>query len=371
MFRRLVVFAGVAVVCVWASPPVCKALTAPSLRDSQRETWDLAKGPPGREVAALAQTPDGRMWVAGRNGLAWLDGQRWNGIAKEPGFDPAKGIVALSADDTGTLWLAPASGEPLCLKGGHATSCVPVGHHIAYADQLHVTDLEAGPKGSMWFSIADMVYLAAQGQLSWPSSFPREMTGELRDIEVGDDGQLWLGAARGLFYRDSHGDVKPHAIPPGAEVAEVFALAGGRKGAIYAAGAGFLLRMSKEGDRVVRESDGLVRARFTGILEDRAGNVWVSSDRGLVRWQPNHPEPLQIFTQADGLPSDDLTALFEDRQGGLWIGTRGAGVARFTDRPPLLSTRTWWYGLGLLLVGAVGMVLRWRRSSRGRPATVS
>ncbi len=86
------------------------------------------------------------------------------------------------------------------------------------------------------------------------------------------------------------------------------------------------------------------------VLEDRDGNVWMGTRRGLVRFQAGRG--FTTFTRADGLPDDDITALFEDREGSLWVGTRGGGLAQFTDRtlehragPPSLRDR-WVYSRG-------------------------
>src|SRR5262249_49915986 len=65
------------------------------------------------------------------------------------------------------------------------------------------------------------------------------------------------------------------------------------------------------------------------ILQDRRGEIWVSTDRGLFRFDAkpalahlNHLRPAARYATTGGLPTDDVTLAFEDSRGDIWIGTR-------------------------------------------------
>ena len=70
----------------------------------------------------------------------------------------------------------------------------------------------------------------------------------------------------------------------------------------------------------------LVRGRLA-YVEDRAGNVWVSSNRGLARHHDGR------FTQSTlhKPPRPRVTGLHVDPRGRLWVGTQGAGLFRSDD----------------------------------------
>jgi signal transduction histidine kinase/streptogramin lyase len=66
------------------------------------------------------------------------------------------------------------------------------------------------------------------------------------------------------------------------------------------------------------------------LIEDRQGNVWVFTKRGLFRCTPTSLEPL-----AAGV---SVRSLFSDRDDNLWVGTNGDGLVRFKDRPVRMFT---------------------------------
>ena len=60
------------------------------------------------------------------------------------------------------------------------------------------------------------------------------------------------------------------------------------------------------------------------ISQDRAGTLWISTERGLYRLDPASGETTQYtHHDADGasLSSDDIRSSGEDREGALWVAT--------------------------------------------------
>jgi signal transduction histidine kinase/streptogramin lyase len=64
----------------------------------------------------------------------------------------------------------------------------------------------------------------------------------------------------------------------------------------------------------------------SAILEDRQGNLWFGTNKGLFKLKDG---VVSVFTTKDGLPGDDVKIIHEDRQGRLWIGTYG-GLAQLS-----------------------------------------
>jgi signal transduction histidine kinase len=66
------------------------------------------------------------------------------------------------------------------------------------------------------------------------------------------------------------------------------------------------------------------------ILRDRDGGLWGGTHtEGIVHW---HLGRTDVFSEPDGLSSDHVNPLFEDREGNMWAGTT-KGLDRFRELP--------------------------------------
>ena len=66
--------------------------------------------------------------------------------------------------------------------------------------------------------------------------------------------------------------------------------------------------------------------KLTGVVFDRAGNLWAGGPGGAVVWHPDGTH--SQYTQVDGLVNDSVWAVLAAPDGAIWFGTSG-GVARF------------------------------------------
>jgi len=72
-------------------------------------------------------------------------------------------------------------------------------------------------------------------------------------------------------------------------------------------------------------SDGLAGDVALRVLEDRSGNIWVTTSIGVSRFDGL---TWRNYTSADGVPAAHTNAIFEDSGGNLWVGGLGE-VSRF------------------------------------------
>ncbi|MCY3683475.1 MAG: sigma 54-interacting transcriptional regulator [Gemmatimonadetes bacterium] len=72
-------------------------------------------------------------------------------------------------------------------------------------------------------------------------------------------------------------------------------------------------------------ADGLLDNQITDLLEDRHGNLWIATQRGLSCFDG---VVFRNFTTEDGLPCNRIHCLFEDSRGHLWLSMDG-GVAHY------------------------------------------
>ena len=86
---------------------------------------------------------------------------------------------------------------------------------------------------------------------------------------------------------------------------------------------GFARWHPEDGLKFYGIEDGLIDRKVTDLLLDRAGNLWIATQRGLSCFDG---VVFRSFTTEDGLPSNRIRCLFEDSRGHLWLGTDGGVV---------------------------------------------
>src|SRR6185503_3857756 len=86
------------------------------------DVWTADDGLPDSSVTAIAQTPDGYLWIGTYNGLVRFDGLRFAVFdpANTPALSHAR-VRKLSLDDQGTLWINTFDGAMTSLQQGAFT----------------------------------------------------------------------------------------------------------------------------------------------------------------------------------------------------------------------------------------------------------
>jgi signal transduction histidine kinase len=80
--------------------------------------------------------------------------------------------------------------------------------------------------------------------------------------------------------------------------------------------------------RVYTTNEGLANDRVISILEDRQGNLWLGTFEGLSRYSDGE---FISYSQTDGMPESTVRTIYEDQSGSIWIGTYDTGLYRFKD----------------------------------------
>jgi signal transduction histidine kinase/ligand-binding sensor domain-containing protein len=292
-----------------------------SLADCTVQVWRVRDGLPAAWVRAMAQSPDGYLWIATSGGLGRLDGAEAVTIPADPPLGRLSDVMDVAVASDGTLWVLPSFGEPVCRQERTLGAC---GGKPAVPTMRPYLVTE-GPPGTIWIAAREGLYRHAGGQLALvyaAAALPFQ-----RANAIHADGQrLWVGAQNGLFVQEG-GRFRAYAGPDGfaPKAVQAFHQRGNQ---LWAAAAEGLLRIDLESGAAVAHPHAFP-GRPIQVIEDRDGNLWIGGYGGLVRFREG---TFTTFTVQDGLPDDDVTALFEDREGSLWVGTRTGGLAQFSDR---------------------------------------
>jgi len=287
------------------------------------KAWIDRDGFPRDIIHAIAQTPDGYLWLGTEFGLFRFDGVRtvqWQEPADR--HLPSNKIQSLLVGRDGTLWIGTWKGLA-SWKSGTLTL------YPEMADEV-VFPLIEDREGAVW---AGGFAYNPPGKLCAIQRGAVKCYGE--DGSLGDgvlglyedsNRNLWAGTRTGLWRW------KP-------DPRKFYPIEGDSSGiqAIAEDGSGGLLIALR--GRVVRLVGGKLQTAYPypmpaqqsfarTRLRDRDGGLWIGTiDHGLVHV---HQGRIDSFAQANGLSGDTVTALFEDREGNVWVATSN-GLDRFRD----------------------------------------
>lgn len=300
----------------------------PSLRQLNHRAFMVVDGAP-TDIAALAQTPDGTLWIGGRTGLT-----RFDGVSFVPypaaGEEPlgATNITSLLATPDGGLWVGFRPEGVSLLKRGRVT-------RYGRQDGLPpgTVRLALDVDGSLW--AATRTGLAHFDGRRWKTVADDPKLVTPYDVYVDRAGTVWVASVDGLLARSAgeprfrQMDASIYSDPGGILIAET------ADGDIWAAANDALVRVPSppSGKHGVATIHGIAGGP---LLLDRAGSLWAAdgAERSLVRVRARDlpresHEDMVVGRERFELSGARVYALLEDREGNVWVGTN-AGLHRFS-----------------------------------------
>lgn len=329
------------------------------------DQWTTEHGLPQNSVTALAETPDGYLWVGTFGGLARFDGTSFTLVERRDSAGRhIDRVLSLAVGSDSTLWIGTESGllrrrgtrydsyataqglpsdEISWLhvdRGGVLWIGTPRGN-VRFVNDRFVAFSEVDGKpvgtvasivedrrGTLWLETSDGIVLI-DGTGAGTRRLPAAAAGQRLLLED-RAGVRWFRRARGVARVAASGDSMrafgpADSVPRPARMLADPAVEGGYWLITTSDGLFYLLL---DGSRpVVRRyplPDGNLRYRVRAAHVDRGGNVWFGIDAGgLVRVKRNL---FTTYTAAEGLSHGVTTAVYEDSRGTVWVGTNCYGV---------------------------------------------
>ncbi|MDB6034206.1 MAG: hypothetical protein JWM16_4544, partial [Verrucomicrobiales bacterium] len=328
--------------------PVSTTLSADTERGSPEYTvdsWQTPDGLPANTVTAIAQTPDGYLWVGTLNGLARFDGVRFKVFGKAEGL-PNTRVLCLLLDRQGSLWIGTEGGGLARWQSGTFSN-------LRAKDGLAndvVQALAEDKSGRIWIATAGGLSCWQEGKfIHDPKVVPGFRGLYPRIVAAGD--QLWTTELGGVHILENGKLTRPvNSLEPSA-FSSIYAIHRGPSGRLWLGGANnYVSCLASNGEvQVFAEEAGQLLNSIWELLETRSGDVWVGTASGGLRRLRNG-RFISLTTQ-EGLSDNSVRCLFEDREANLWVGTVGGGLNRV--KPRRLSTFTTRDGLSHNVVMSV------------------
>ena len=321
---------------ILAAPLECVSAldSARSVTQYGHTAWTRQEGRLPGGVFALTQTLDGRLWVGTEFGLFFFDGLTFSPFKPTSNEQlPSQVITALGAPPDGSLWIATRN--VVSRWNGTAFQRYEMTNGIR---NVPVSAIRVDRGGNIWIGT---VGFGSGGLARIESARLHSYTadqgfngGAVLSLYEDHSGNLWIGCVNGLYRWHDGGFQRYGENGPSINVG---AIAENLDGSIIASyNDGAMLKRLVGGilkDFPVVNNGERLRARV--LLFDRHGGLWIGTDgQGLIH---HHSGRVERFSSQDGLSGSTVISLFEDREGNIWAGTE-RGLDRFRDVPVAMLT---------------------------------
>lgn len=346
----------VAVLMVACAVPVAYALDPTrSLTQFVRDEWGFERGYVGGVVRAIAETPDGYLWLGTDRGLVRFDGATFTLVAESDVSASGAAVLGLVVDHRGSLWIRRRGSNVQRLAHGRfedmlwslspreefvMTVAPGRGGSVLYAGRLHgiarhaqerfekmaawsaedpVRSVAEAPDGGLWLGTdGSGVFVLRAGRLSaGPAALARESVEALS----ADASGVWIATRRGLHQWNDRGR-RMEPVPAAIRTLTVTCMLRDRDANLWLGTTRGLVRLGPDGS-VTFDLDGARRRPVTALLEDREGSLWIGSATGIRRLREGAFTP---FARSEGLPADHTGPVHVDAAGRTWFGPVAGGL---------------------------------------------
>ena len=335
---------AVVVASIWLACSSFAFALDPALDISQyaHTSWKVRDGFANGFIYAIAQTPDGYLWLGTEFGLLRFDGVRAVPWMPPNGQLPSNDIPTLLVTSDGTFWIGTTKGLS-SWKDGKLTTYVELNGSRIFAlleDRNgtvwaatrearifgeNVGPIDADAEGNFWVSFD-------KESRKWKSGRPQSFEGRssthsqqtLAELEqfafpTANDKRLTESVVAQL-ERGASTELSQHLKPPH--------ILRDRDGALWVPipNRG-LVHIHQGKTDFFSEADGLSGDTVTGLLEDREGNVWAVTINGIDRFREYAVPNISI---KQGLSSTNSVAIVAAKDGSVWVATY-SGLNRWKD----------------------------------------
>lgn len=280
------------------------------------------QGPSEPQVRSIMVEGDGKVWLGlETRGIDIIDPVAGTSVNLPPGGGdqggglPRASVLAMAEDGPDNIWIGTQLGllrrdrrsgltTPVALPGVLSGAAI---HAILPRD------------GELWLASEGLVRLNPEtGAITHFRHDPDDATtladDRVRVLSVAPDGRIWAGTHRGL-----------HLIDPAT---------------------GHIRRVQNRS----WDWSSLAHNYITGLLQDRAGRLWVGTLGGGVSVLESDLSDeryrFRTLSQRHGLPGDSVQAMLLDADGAVWVNTED-GLARIDPDTRDIRTIGWDDGLGV------------------------
>ena len=273
-------------------------------------------------VSAIATGSAGTLWIGTEAGLDHFDGRTFTHYIASPNSPsrlnpgPARSVAV---DSRGVVWTATYGGGLDRLDGQHVKHFRHDPANFDSPANNNITTLVPDAQGGLWIGVHDdgLDYFDGRRFRHFPPQ-PRSPAGlpsaYVSPLLIDHRGKLWIATTNsGLVSFDLHTRkfttflLDPNQ--PGVQAVNWIGDAYSDGDSIWAASPTGLWRFDLKTEKFTRhytEKDGLVNNSAVGIVGDEQGHLWISTIKGLSRFDPKN-DTFRNYDVFDGLQGNGFS----------------------------------------------------------------
>ena len=280
------------------------------------------------------------------SGAIWT-GTRYNGLDR---YDPASGrhdhydvnnVRTICMSEDGRYAYTGAE-----VNGMHSID-VRTGEVRLLTTPIDIMSIKQASHGKLWLGALVGLYIYDPEQDTATRLIPESGNRLIRFLNLFKDskGRLWAGAKENLMVFKTDDDNTVHDITPHVldEIVQIqcFCETADRTMWIGTLDGLIAYQEEKNGESSIEYINGMQSSTIRGIEEDEDGNLWISTDSGLCRYDRNTGK-IRKYNHDDGLRCNLFNACThsKDTSGALYFGGI-LGVEILNPKDITINTETW------------------------------
>ena len=240
--------------------------------------WQTEDGLPDNSVSAIAQSPEGYLWIGTNGGVIRFNGEEFTPLPLRDITElPSRQVHAMALDRSGQVWLGVERG-PIIRIGENSFRTFNESDGVAHKRTHKITE---DRQGRIWIAYSNLICIIEEDKVTRFTRKHGIPTSWLSSIDCDADGTMWLSSKSKL------GQIK---------------------------------------DGEYREVKDFKETPIK-ITPSSESGLWITHESKLFHFKsPDHQ------TLITNLPADcEVTTLIEDSKGAIWLGTRNQGLFRFNN----------------------------------------
>lgn len=255
--------------------------------------------PQNRKVPYLFEGKDGKPWFAGQDGMLRWDGGKWSRAGQPIPLPTVENVT-----ETGSLSLLSIRGPAPMLGLWRWDGKQLLREEPPEQETVRAIALEGRGEGVAGMDSGEARVRIGGRWRSLPNSYARERIGNASALALDSNSGLWVGSSQGLFlFRCYEPDRLYWRMPGASGFNYVHEIVRSRTGDLWLGTVNGIVRLkSSGGQELIREAAGEKLEVITGLAEDEAGNIYVSSGSKFKRVVMFDGKGWRKWGEAEGLP---------------------------------------------------------------------